>query len=73
MLTDPNGNGVDDGDGSGLAGATITLSVDTQHERDVYNAGTDLQVGSPITTPASGEWAFTSGLATEQHLLRVRT
>ena len=61
VLTDPNGDGTDQGDGSGLAGATITLYVDT-NTNGTYNAGTDLQVGAPITTPSSGEWAFTSGL-----------
>ncbi len=61
VLTDPNGDGIDQGDGTGLAGATLTLYLDNA-VLGTFDTNTDTQVGSAITTSASGDWAFTSGL-----------
>jgi uncharacterized repeat protein (TIGR01451 family) len=72
VLDDLNGDGVDNDGGVGLAGASVSLFVDT-NTNGVYNPGTDAQVGSAITTPASGEWAFTSGLSQNKTYFAVRT
>ena len=53
---------IDQGDGAGLAGATVALFRDTNND-GIFQPGTDTQVGSTITTNATGNWAFTSGLA----------
>ncbi|MDP9318162.1 MAG: S8 family serine peptidase, partial [Actinomycetota bacterium] len=73
VLTDPNGNGNDDGDGSGLAGATVTLFRDGNANGTFQGAPTDPQVGLAVITPATGEWAFTSGLTKNTTYFVVRT
>src|SRR5665647_816384 len=72
-LTDPNGDGVDDGDGVALAGATITLFRDGNGNGNLDAVATDPQVGSPITTPVTGDWAFTSGLVKNTRYFVVRS
>jgi hypothetical protein len=61
VLTDPNGDGIDQGDGTGLAGASVKLVIDSNNNGS-YDPGPDALVGGPTLTPATGDWAFTSGL-----------
>jgi hypothetical protein len=59
---DANGNGQLDPGEIGLANATITLYRDGGN--GVFDGPpTDPQIGAAITTSASGDWAFTSGMA----------
>jgi uncharacterized repeat protein (TIGR01451 family) len=71
VINDQNGDGVMDPGELGLAGATITLYRDDNANGIFDGAPTDPQVGSPVTTPASGEWGFT-GLAKNTTYFVVR-
>ncbi|WP_183408135.1 S8 family serine peptidase, partial [Nocardioides pocheonensis] len=73
VILDANGNGVFDSGELGLAGATVTLYKDTNSNGSFDGGATDLQVGSPVVTPASGQWAFTSGLVKNTRYFVVRT
>ena len=62
---------MDPGEG-GLAGATITIFRDGPGLVAGSLDANDLQVGTAITTPTSGEWAVTSGLARNNTYFVVR-
>ena len=61
VLNDANGDGTANDGGTGIAGASVALFRDT-NANGTFDSGTDLQVGSSVTTPASGAYSFT-GLA----------
>src|SRR5207249_3825674 len=57
----------------GLAGVEIKVFRDGNNNGLLDAPATDPQIGSAITTPASGEWAVTSGLARNNTYFVVRT
>ena len=75
VLTDPNGDGIDQGDGSSLAGAQIKLFIDATSSGTVgsLDAG-DAQVGSTVTTDSTGTWTFSgSGVIVGRTYFVTRT
>ena len=75
VLTDPDGDGTDDGDGAGLAGATVKLFIDATSGGTVGSLDVgDAQVGSTITTDGTGAWTFSgTGVVVNRTYFVVRT
>ena len=62
VINDLDGNGVQNGSETGLAGADVKLFRDT-NANGTFEAGTDPQVGATQTTTATGTFSFTSLVA----------
>jgi uncharacterized repeat protein (TIGR01451 family) len=76
VLDDLDGNGVDDDGGVGLAGAQVKLFADSTTTGPLAGIldGTDAQVGSTITTTASGLWTFSgTGVVKDKTYFVTRT
>jgi uncharacterized repeat protein (TIGR01451 family) len=72
VIDDTNGNGSADVGEGGLAGATISVYQDGNNDGLLNPPATDPQIGTTITTDATGDWAFTSGLAKNTRYFVVR-
>ena len=70
VINDANGNGVVNLGEGGLAGAQVSLFLDNGN--GLFGAG-DTQVGSTITTDATGAFTFTTGVVKNATYFVVRT